>query len=261
METYGTTSVNQYKGIITKMSKYNPWPLGKLPANFRRPEINMLEEAGYKIDDPRDAVTIFENKIAEYAGSKYAVAVDSCTNSIFLSLKYLKATEQVTFPSRTYVSAPMAAILAGCDIKFVDYEWSGTYRLDPYPIVDSAVRFTKGMYEKGTLQCLSFQIKKRLPIGKGGMILTDDPEANRWLRSALFEGRHLEYPYDEDEFEFIGHNMYMTPEDAARGILLFEQLAEEHPDSCTHADYHDLTTKQIFKNGDFLRERDSEYLL
>ena len=131
------------------MSKqYNPWPLGKLPESFQRKEIDLLKEAGYNVDDPRDAVTIFENKIAAYAGSKYAVAVDSCTDAIFLSLKYLKATEQITFPSRTYVSAPMAAILAGCDIKFVDYEWSGIHYLDPYPIVDSAVRFTKDMYEK-----------------------------------------------------------------------------------------------------------------
>jgi dTDP-4-amino-4,6-dideoxygalactose transaminase len=233
------------------MSEYNPWPLGKLPNHFQRPEINMLKESGYDINDPRDAVTIFENKIAEYAGSKYAVAVDSCTDALFLSLKYLKATDEITFPSRTYVSAPMAAVLAGCDIKFKDYEWSGIYYLDPYPVVDSAVRFTKDMYEKGTLQCLSFQIKKRLPIGKGGMILTDDPEASRWLRVAAFEGRHLEVPYDKDEFELIGWNMYMTPEDAARGILLFDQLAEVHPDGCTHLDYHDLTTKKIFSNGEY----------
>jgi len=244
------------------MSKqYNPWPLGKLPESFQRKEIDLLKEAGYNVDDPRDAVTIFENKIAAYAGSKYAVAVDSCTDAIFLSLKYLKATEQITFPSKTYVSAPMAAILAGCDIKFVDYEWSGIYYLDPYPIVDSAVRFTKDMYETGTLQCLSFQIKKRLPIGKGGMILTDDPEANRWLRVAAFEGRHLNVPYDKDEFELIGWNMYMTPEDAARGVLLFDQLSEHHPDVCTQDDYHDLTTKEIFSDGEFIISKNKDKVL
>ena len=81
------------------------------------------------------------------------------------------------------------------------------------------------------------------------MILTDDPEANRWLRVAAFEGRHLDVPYDKDEFEFIGWNMYMTPEDAARGILLFDQISEHNPDVCTQDDYHDLTTKEIFKNG------------
>ena len=45
-----------------KKKNYNPWPLGKLHKNFWRPEINQLKEAGYEIDDARDAVTIFENK-------------------------------------------------------------------------------------------------------------------------------------------------------------------------------------------------------
>ena len=35
-----------------------------------------------------DNVDRFEEIIAEYAGSKYAVAVDSCTNALFLSMKY-----------------------------------------------------------------------------------------------------------------------------------------------------------------------------
>tara|TARA_R110000824_G_scaffold158320_2_gene332124 strand:+ start:81 stop:806 length:726 start_codon:yes stop_codon:yes gene_type:complete len=236
--------------------KYNIWPLGLLPEKFQRPEIRLLREAGYNIDDARDAVTIFENKIADYAGSKFAVAVDNCTDAIFLCLKYLRAEGNIIFPARTYVSAPMAAILAGCTVQFKDYPWSGVYKLDPFPVVDSSVRFTKNMYIKGTYQCLSFQIKKRLPIGKGGMILTDDAEAARWLRIAAFEGRHLETPYDEDEFEMVGWNMYMTPEDAARGILLFDQLEEELPDSCTHVDYLDLTTKQIFKDCEYIKESD-----
>ena len=33
-------------------------------------------------------VKLFEKIIANYTGSKYCVAVDSCTNAIFLSLMY-----------------------------------------------------------------------------------------------------------------------------------------------------------------------------
>ena len=33
-----------------------------------------------------EVVRQFERRIAKYAGSKYAVAVDSCTNALFLSL-------------------------------------------------------------------------------------------------------------------------------------------------------------------------------
>ena len=45
----------------------------------------------YKLSDPWDVVDLFEKKVAEYAGSKYAVSVDNCTDGLFLCLKYLKA--------------------------------------------------------------------------------------------------------------------------------------------------------------------------
>ena len=44
-----------------------------------------------------EAVEFFENLIADYAGSKYAVSVDNCTNAMFMSLKYLNA-EGTIFP-------------------------------------------------------------------------------------------------------------------------------------------------------------------
>ena len=44
----------------------------------------------YKLSDPWDVVDLFEKKLAHYAGSQYAVAVDNCTDALFLCLKYLK---------------------------------------------------------------------------------------------------------------------------------------------------------------------------
>ena len=49
--------------------------------------ISILERDGYIVEDPWDIVDAFEDKVAGYAGSKYAVAVDSCTNAMFLSIK------------------------------------------------------------------------------------------------------------------------------------------------------------------------------
>ena len=40
--------------------------------------------------NPYQAVKDFEQTIAEYAGAKYGVAVESCTAALFLALKYLK---------------------------------------------------------------------------------------------------------------------------------------------------------------------------
>ena len=48
----------------------------------------------------------FEKLIASYFGSKYAVAVDSCTHGIELCLRYLKY-KTVTSPKHTYLSVPM----------------------------------------------------------------------------------------------------------------------------------------------------------
>ena len=49
----------------------------------------LLEKEGYKVQDPWEIVDIFEKKLANFAGSKYAVSVDNCTDGMFLCLKYL----------------------------------------------------------------------------------------------------------------------------------------------------------------------------
>jgi dTDP-4-amino-4,6-dideoxygalactose transaminase len=49
----------------------------------------------YIINDSWDWVTYFEKEIAEYCGSKYAVACDSNSNAIKLVLEYLKVKELV----------------------------------------------------------------------------------------------------------------------------------------------------------------------
>ncbi len=201
-----------------------------------------LEAEGFVIDDPWDVVDAFEAKVADYAGSKYAVALDSCTNAMFLSLKYLGATGEITIPCRTYLSVPGLIIHAGCKPQFADIEWSGAYKLDPYPVVDGATRFTKGMYEPGTFHCLSFHIRKIVPIGKGGMILTDDEKARDWFDLAVYEGRDRRVPHDSiDDISILGWNMYMPPEQAARGIELFNRTAEANDDTGGSWKYEDIS--------------------
>ncbi len=232
---------------------YQVWPIGKLPKELQRPELDQLKEAGYDWNDPRDAVTMFEEKVAAYAGSKYAVAVDNCTDAVMLCLEYYKRMEWIyvdyplMFPSRCYPSIPMIAKICGFKIEFDDYEWSGIYHLHPLKIIDGATRFTKDMYVRESYQCLSFQIKKRLPIGKGGMILTDNEDAVKWFRMASFEGRDLSVDQWSDNYTIMGWNMYMTPEDAARGILIMDQLPEVNEDTQNFEMYPDLSMQEIFK--------------
>jgi len=192
-------------------------------------------------------VTDFEETIANFAGAKYGVAVESGTAALFLSCVYRKV-EEVTIPSRTYPSVPCAIIHAGGTVKFHDTEWEGLYELESYDIFDSALRFRKGMYSGG-LYCLSFHMKKHLPIGRGGMILTNDKEAYTWLKRARFDGRR-ELPLGEDTFDMLGWNCYMTPEQAVRGLQLFSTIDQHSTEDLDAAvqDYPDLSKYPIYES-------------
>ncbi len=203
----------------------------------------------YSLKDPWDVVDLFEKKMAEYAGSKYAVAVDNCTDAMFLCLKYLKADGEVILPKRTYVSVPCTVIHAGCQVKFEDIKWSGAYQLTPYPVYDGATRMRKGMYEPGSYYCISFHRRKHIPIGKGGMILTDDKEAYEWFKVARYEGRHMENLYKDDYFEVIGWNMYMPPEQAAEGLELFKDIADHNDDLESSGVHKDLSLYPIYEKA------------
>jgi dTDP-4-amino-4,6-dideoxygalactose transaminase len=216
--------------------------MGKLPAEWQRPEPNLIKALGYDWDDPRDIIGIFERKLAEYSESNFCVLTDCCSHALFLAAKYRNITGEVLVPENTYASVPMQLMHAGCEVKFIGMEWSGIYKLDPLDIYDGAGRFTKGMYMGGdSLQTLSFQIKKRLPIGRGGAILTNSVEAYKWLKLASYDGRDLETPYDSSaHIKNLGWHFYMTPEDAARGILLMDKLDENLDDVMSWTNYPSL---------------------
>lgn len=203
------------------------------------------------IEDAWDAVDLFEKTIAEYAGSKYAVAVDNCTDAIFLCLKYFKCDleEQIiTIPKNTYCSVPMTIYNAGCQYHFEKLDWSGLYQLKPYPIYDSALRLTKDMYIKDSFQCLSFHRKKILKLTKGGIILTDSSDAAEWFKTMRCKGRHPHKKvfYIDEKIDTMGWNMYMHPEDAAKAFLIFEKLPTYNEDKGGSKSYDDLTKHKIF---------------
>lgn len=191
---------------------------------------------------------MFEEELCEYTNAPYCVVVDSCTNALFLTLLYLKAKGKITIPKRTYLSVPQAIILAGAEPLFKDVDWSGQYYLEPYPIIDSAKRLTSDMYIPGTYMCLSFHIKKTLPIGKGGAILCDNLEAVEWFKQMRYEGRS-EANYSEDNIKLTGYNFYMTPEEAARGLSLMLNYPKAVPDLSENdgLGYRDLTEFDVFK--------------
>lgn len=203
---------------------------------------------------PYNTIREFERQIAVWAGAKYGVAVESGSAALFLCCLYRKVGYTV-IPARTYPSVPCAIINAGGYVGFEQRPWAGVYELSPYRIIDGALRFRQGMYEGG-LHCLSFHIKKNLPIGRGGMILTDDLEAIRWLKRARFDGRD-EVPLPSDDLSMLGFNFYMSPDQAARGLELFNLIKDrEIPDlDSTQQGYPDLSQLPVYQSVGLIKLR------
>ena len=202
--------------------------------------------------NPYNVIGQFEEIVADYCGAPYAAAVDNATNALFLCLKYLKIEdEEITIPARTFMSVPCAIIQAGNRVSFdqnhpaiVGRKLKGQYRLEPFPIWDSALTFTKDMYIPGEFQCLSFSgPHKYLKCGKGGMILTDNKEAYEWFKRAVYFGRR---PVDHlvEKFDMLGWNYYMLPEIAAKGAVLMIGIAEYNEDLMI--EYQDLSQYKVY---------------
>jgi|TARA_R100000081_G_scaffold90793_2_gene66843 dTDP-4-amino-4,6-dideoxygalactose transaminase len=205
--------------------------------------------------NPYKIVKMFEETMADYCGSKYAVSLNSCTNAIFLSCLWVDVkNKDVIIPKQTYLSPPQSIQQAGGNLIFEEIDWKGIYQLKPHPIYDAAKRLTSGMYIPGTFMCLSFHIKKHLKIGKGGLILCDDAEAAKWFKARRYEGRTDGKKYHEDMIDEEGWNMYMTPEQAARGLTLMQNYPEHMPDIPEDPPYRDLTEFELFKNIPVLKK-------
>lgn len=208
-----------------------------------------MSQGAYKIVDE------FEEALCQYTGAPYAIALDNCSNALFLCLKYVNIEKKVTtIPARTYPSVPCEIIHAGGIVDFYpicNETLKGAYFLTPTMVVDSALRFTYEMYIKGTFMCLSFTgPRKHLKLGKGGAILTDNKTAYDWSRRTRFSGRR-EMSYHEDDFDMLGWNFYMTPEIAVRGIQLMLQFYEPDGTPKRNEDlelpYPDLSKFSIYK--------------
>jgi dTDP-4-amino-4,6-dideoxygalactose transaminase len=197
-------------------------------------------------------IDLFEERLCEFTGAPFALTTDRCTNAIILCLEYYKNKEQLlSIPKHTYLSVPMMIYNWGYKISFRDENWVGKYNIGGTNIWDCAQDFGKNMYIPGTIQCLSFQTAKRLSIGKGGAILFDDPTMYETLSRMRRDGREM-YTTTIQELEKdpksirIGYHMNMSPDEAARGVLLLNRLSENYRIG-NYSDYPDVSELPCFK--------------
>ncbi len=88
----------------------------------------------------------FENLIAGYIGSKYAIATNSCTSGLHLSLRIygIKPGDRVVCPSFTCMATANAIHMAGAEPQFADID-PDTYNLDPESVEKAITEETKAI--------------------------------------------------------------------------------------------------------------------
>ena len=196
-----------------------------------------------------EIVKKFENKIADFFGSPYAIAVDCCTHGVELCLRY-ENFSYIEVPRRTYISIPFLSKKLGIQLIWKDEDWKDYYYLTNHkgftPIIDAAVLWKKDSYIPGTFMCVSFQFKKHLALGRGGIILTDNKEAALELKKMSYDGRHPDTPWGEQNIKVMGYHYYMTPETAELGLKKLPKAIKDKPKQWTINDWPDVSKMKVF---------------
>lgn len=191
-------------------------------------------------------VQLFEQTIANYYNAPYAVATDCCTHAIELCLRLIKP-KSVTCPNHTYLSIPMTFVKLNLDWNFVEEQWVNYYYIGNTNIIDAAVYFKENSYIPNTLMCLSFQYKKHLNLGRGGMILLDNPNQALILKKMSYDGREPNIPWADQNIDLIGYHYYMTPETAFEGTLRFDIVKNKIPEKWSWQNYPNISLMKVFQ--------------
>jgi len=193
-----------------------------------------------------EIVKKFENKLAEFFGSPYAVAVDCCTHGIELCLRH-QNVKSITVPKRTYLSIPFLSNKLNINLKWKDENWKDYYYIGDTNIIDAAVLWKRNSYIPNTFMCVSFQFQKHLSLGRGGVILTDDKQASIDLKKMTYDGREPEMPWREQNIKTVGYHYYMSPETAQNGLDKLDEAITKPPKQWVITDWPDLTKMKIFQ--------------
>jgi len=188
----------------------------------------------------------FEEKIATFFGAPFAVAVDCCTHGIELCLRY-KNVEKIKVPVNTYISVPLLSKKLNIELEWKEENWQDYYYLGDTNIVDAAVLWEKDSYIRDTYMCISFQFRKHLSLGRGGVILCQTKKDYEILKKMSYDGRIPDIPWAEQNISTVGYHYYMTPETAKLGIKKLPDAILSTPRKWNLSDWPDLRKMEVFK--------------
>src|SRR3954462_14788060 len=88
----------------------------------------------------------FEEKFAQYVGSRYAVAVSNCTTALHLSMivSGIGLGDEVICPSMSYIATAKAIKYVGAIPVFAEVQ-QDTYNLDPVDVEKKITEKTKAI--------------------------------------------------------------------------------------------------------------------
>ena len=175
------------------------------------------------------------------------MATDCCTHAIELSLRLDQPHAHVTVPKHTYISVPFTLNKLSLNWSFNKSKWVDYYSITNTRIIDSAVYWEKGGYIPNSLQCLSFQFKKPLNLGRGGAILCGNREDYVNLKKLAYDGRYGDNGWMTQDITSVGYHYYMTPETAQEGLNKLNSTTSSK--QWNYSDYPDLSDFAVFNNG------------
>jgi hypothetical protein len=210
--------------------------------------ITVLAQQGQVFAEPWHIIQRFEQTIAEFFGAPYAVATDCCTHALELVLRAWHWQGSVTVPCHTYMSVPMMLDKISVPYQLTSQIWQETYDIVPGRLTDAATLWRRCSYQPHSVMCVSFQFRKHLALGRGGMILLDNVDLAQRLRRMRHDGRDPDRTQWQQDITDIGYHYYMTPETAAQGLLTFAARQDAPYQPWGWQDYRDLRELSYFRN-------------
>jgi len=219
-------------------------------------EVSKVLQSGQWVQGKK--VKEFEEKFAEYVGTKHAIAVSNGTLALHLALIAAgvgSGDEVITTPF-SFVATANAILMCGATPVFVDID-PKTYNINPDLIENEITTRTKAVLPVHlygnpcdilkiksicmdhnlklvedacqahgakvglSTACYSFYATKNLACGEGGMITTDDEKLANFVRKLRQHGGQQKYAP-----EYLGFNYRMTDISATIGLGNLTKLDE-----------------------------------